>query len=501
LKSKQPIATHILANIIGNFVNAFIGIAFVPVFIRYIGTEGYGLIGIFASFQTILYLFDMGFSTTLNRELARLSADFDTNKTAILNTTRTFEVAFVILSLATTLVALVLSYCLAFYWVNPATLSRTDIFYYFCLLSISFGFMLPKGLYYGGLLGLDKHIAMNVTNVIGVIVKNIGALSILMWIDASPKAFFEWQAFASFLQTAIMAMGLWYYLPKGFFQARFDAKILRGTKHFVLGLTGISLTSIIITQADKFILSKTISLETFGYYTFAGLMGGGILQIMGAVFQTYFPKLSQQTTLNNSENLATTYHQASKAMALVILPLTLTIVFFSKPILEIWTKNKGLIDNTPALISILTLGTAINGLVSIPYALSLAAGNARLFIKINCLFIALLIPSLLAGVYLDGTMGAAYSWLIVNGLYAIFAPIIVHRYLLPNHINKWFFEDTLPVFFISSLVCGLATFVVPTDINIFFKIAFLGTVFMLSFVLSGLQVFPKYRKIIFKTAQ
>jgi O-antigen/teichoic acid export membrane protein len=491
---KQPIATHILANIIGNFVNAFIGIAFVPIFIRYIGTEGYGLIGIFASFQTILYLFDMGFSTTLNRELARLSTDFDNNKTAILNTTRTFEVAFLILSFATTLVALVFSYCLAFYWVNPTTLSRADIFYYFVLLSISFGFMLPKGLYYGGLLGLDKHIAMNVTNVIGVIVKNVGTLAILVWIDASPKAFFEWQAFASFLQTAIMSIGLWYYLPKGFFKARFDAKILRGVKVFVLGLTGISLTAIVITQADKVILSKTISLETFGYYTFAGLMGGGILQIMGAVFQTYFPKLSQQTALKDTETLSKTYHQASKAMALVILPLTLTIVFFSKSILEIWTENKILIDNTHALISILTLGTAINGLVSIPYALSLSAGNSGLFIKINCAFIVFLIPFLIVGISLNGSIGAAYSWLIINVLYALCAPIIVHRYLLRNHAKQWFFEDTLPVLFISSLICGVATFAIPSDLNIFFKIVLLGTVFMLAFILSGLKVFPQYRR-------
>ena len=487
---------HILANIIGNFVNAFIGIAFVPIFINYIGTEGYGLIGIFASFQTILYLFDMGFSTTLNRELARLSADFETNKTQIVQTVRTFEVTFVVLSLLTTLSAALFSYYLAYYWVNPATLAREDIFYYFCLLSIGFGCMLPKGLYYGGLLGLDKHIAMNVTNVIGVVVKNVGALAVLIWIDASPKAFFEWQAFASFFQTAIMAIALWYYLPKGFFQARFDAKILRGSQYFVLGLTGISITAIIITQADKFILSKYISLQDFGYYSFAALMGGGILQIVGAIFQTYFPKLSQQAAINDTKNLASTYHQACKTMALVILPLTLTIVFFSKSILEIWTKNTDLIDHTHALISILTLGTAINGLVNMPYALSLSGANAPLFIKINSVFIAVLIPAFIVGIHLNGAMGAAYIWLIVNVLYAGFASIIVHRYHLQNHFRRWFFEDTLPVFLISSIVCSLASFILPTDLTILFKILFLGSVFILSFVLSGLQVFPKYRTIV-----
>jgi O-antigen/teichoic acid export membrane protein len=47
--------------------------AFVPLYIHFLGIEAYGLMGIFATLQAIFGLLDMGLSTTLNREMARLS--------------------------------------------------------------------------------------------------------------------------------------------------------------------------------------------------------------------------------------------------------------------------------------------------------------------------------------------------------------------------------------------------------------------------------------------
>ena len=46
---------------------------FVPIYLRYIGPEAYGLIGVFASLQVVLSLLDSGLSTTLNKEIASLS--------------------------------------------------------------------------------------------------------------------------------------------------------------------------------------------------------------------------------------------------------------------------------------------------------------------------------------------------------------------------------------------------------------------------------------------
>jgi len=50
------------------------GLAFIPFYIKYLGIEAYGLIGIFALLQAWLTLMDVGMKPALGREMARFTA-------------------------------------------------------------------------------------------------------------------------------------------------------------------------------------------------------------------------------------------------------------------------------------------------------------------------------------------------------------------------------------------------------------------------------------------
>ncbi len=65
---------NVIANFAGSVWIALLSIIFVPYYLDYIGVESYGLIGFFITIQAFIILLDFGLSTTLNRELARLSA-------------------------------------------------------------------------------------------------------------------------------------------------------------------------------------------------------------------------------------------------------------------------------------------------------------------------------------------------------------------------------------------------------------------------------------------
>ena len=49
---------------------ALVGIAMVPLYLKYLGLEAYGLIGFFATAQAWIQLLDFGLSPTLGREAA-----------------------------------------------------------------------------------------------------------------------------------------------------------------------------------------------------------------------------------------------------------------------------------------------------------------------------------------------------------------------------------------------------------------------------------------------
>ena len=58
---------NIIANYLGQAWGALMGLAFVPFYIRYLGVEAYGLIGIFLLLQTLLSLLDLGLAPALSR--------------------------------------------------------------------------------------------------------------------------------------------------------------------------------------------------------------------------------------------------------------------------------------------------------------------------------------------------------------------------------------------------------------------------------------------------
>ena len=67
---------NVYANFLGKLWISFFGIIFVPIYIRLLGIESYGLIGLFVSLTSIVSLLDMGLSTTLSREISILSIKY-----------------------------------------------------------------------------------------------------------------------------------------------------------------------------------------------------------------------------------------------------------------------------------------------------------------------------------------------------------------------------------------------------------------------------------------
>ena len=71
----SSVKRNIIANYLGSGWIALMSLAFIPFYIRLMGAEAYGIVGVFISLQAMLAVLDLGLSQTLNREMARLSAD------------------------------------------------------------------------------------------------------------------------------------------------------------------------------------------------------------------------------------------------------------------------------------------------------------------------------------------------------------------------------------------------------------------------------------------
>src|SRR5258707_798621 len=72
---------NILANLVGKTWSGLVWLVFLPVYLKFMGVEAYGLVGFYLSLTAVLVILDLGLSTTINRELARLSVQKDKRET------------------------------------------------------------------------------------------------------------------------------------------------------------------------------------------------------------------------------------------------------------------------------------------------------------------------------------------------------------------------------------------------------------------------------------
>lgn len=432
---------NIVANFSGNALMAILNMLFIPIYLKYIGSEGYGLIGVFASVQSILYVLDSGFSTTLNKELAGLSAGIS-NKQKIANLVKTLESVYWPVALMVGLLGASASFFLATSWVQAKGLDSATILNAFLILSTTLIFQFPVGFYAGGMLGLQRHLLYNLLRIFFAIVKNVGALILLIYYSNSVIVFFTWNLLITIIVVGVFRFTLLRLIKSVDVKAKFDKGELRRVAKFSVGMAAIALSAIMMMQADKVILSKKLLLADFGYYTIAVTLGMAVLQVVGPVGQSYFPKFSYLGATNEQNELRETYHKCCQLVSVIIFPASLMLIFYCKEVLMLWTHNAVTVEKTWFIARLFAIGTAMNAMVSILFLLTFALNWTKFafFISLFCALIAT--PAIALMTWLYGPAGAAYSWIGLNTLYLIFVPYIVHRKFLKDDLFLWFWQDT-----------------------------------------------------------
>ena len=129
----STLRVNLVSNYFSSILNIILSIVFVPIYLKYIGAEGYGLIGVFASLQGILSILDAGLGGALAREIALRTSlhEFDTNKTGDL--IKTLGSIYWLMAIIIGIIAVAVSPILAHHWVKPVLLNSEQIVRVFIL--------------------------------------------------------------------------------------------------------------------------------------------------------------------------------------------------------------------------------------------------------------------------------------------------------------------------------------------------------------------------------
>lgn len=458
---------NIVANVVGKSWSAVATVLLVPIYLRVLGVESFGIITAFSTAQVILAGLDFGLSTAANRRLAYLQAKSDGSVEAR-STMRTLEVFYWGAALAIVAVSGPFSSWLASDWLRPEILSIASVKNALNAMGIALALQVPYVLYAGGLMGLQRQVLLNKLLIITITFRGVGALVVLFGVAPTIQAFMSWQIVANLLQTTMAMIMLWRSLPAAGERATFNRRAVRDLMTFAYGVFGVAVSALALSQVDKVVLSRLLTLEAYGYYGLAAMVAAAPIIMVQPVFSAIFPRLSFLVATRDLPSLRRTYRWATQVSAVILFPASILVMLFSREILLLWTHDPLTATNALQVASILAAGFAFSGILYLPYALQLAHGWTRLTFTGNWISLALLVPSLIVLVPRYGPISAAAAWSLVNAVYAIGIVAVMHRRLLVGGLRAWWVGDiglpAVAALVVIASVRGL-TFEAQTDLG------------------------------------
>jgi O-antigen/teichoic acid export membrane protein len=449
-----------LASIVGRAWSAGLVFATVPLYIKVLGVEAYGLIGLYTALQALFVLLDLGLSTAANRGLARLAADEGTARRQR-DVIRSLESVYWAIAVLIALAALVLVPLLGDRWQQGASLPPDAVRMALLTMGLALALQFPFTLYSSALLGLQQQILLNALLIATTTVRSVGALLVLWWVSPTIEAFFLWQILSGVLQTCVAALAVWRQLPRHPGAPRVSKAELLEMWPFAAGVSGITVLGLVLAQGDKIILSQLLSLEAFGYYSLAATAAAGLYTLASPIFVVLLPRFSRLVAQSDDSALVQLYHVGTQLLAVTLVPLAIVGALFAPEALLVWTGNPQIADNTHLILSLLLVGTAVHSVLVVPYALQLAVGWTRLTFYQNLIAVLLLVPLLWWAAHRYQGVGAAGVWIVLHTGCFLISVQFMHRRLLPHEKWRWYRSDLgLPL--VATLAVALAArFVFP----------------------------------------
>jgi O-antigen/teichoic acid export membrane protein len=452
---------NILANYAGQLWIAVMGVAFVPLYIRILGAENFGLVGFMLSLQAISLLLDFGVGVFLGRELARRAHD-PVHRGRIRQLIRTFEWLVWPTAVLIAIAIWLGSSLIASRWLHSQHISHADMVSAITVMGLAIALLWPSSFYASALSGLEQQPRLNVIAAIFSTLRYAGVVPVLYLTDTGLQGFLWWYVVVAAAQTACTALVLWRLMPAATQQPRFHAAELADARHFALGIFAITATSLALTQVDRLTLSALRPLSELGYYTVAVTVSGGLGRMVQPMFNAIYPRMSRLVATHDDATLVALYHMASQCLAVIAAAIACVLGVYARDILWLWTGDASLAAKVAAPMAILIAGTALNGLMNVPYALQLAHGWTRLPFVSNVVALVLGIPFCIVAVEQIGMAGAACLWLAVNLANVLLVMPLIHRRLLQGEMAHWYLRDVLPPVLVALAVTLLAKWAHPS---------------------------------------
>jgi O-antigen/teichoic acid export membrane protein len=330
----------------GLAVNIAVGFFLSPFILHHLGDEAFGLWILIFSLTGYYGIFDFGIRSSLIRYVSKFQATGDKDELARLINTSLFTYTFVglILVVPTALGGI---YADRLFHIPPGFLKDARILFLMVGYSLALGF--PLGISGGILEGLQRFYLLNWTNIVATLVRAVliiyvlrhgfGLLSVALITVSLPLV-------ASAVRAVIAHRLLripygWKYVSRG---------SLRQVANYGSVTFMIIVASRLRFKTDAVIIGSLLSAGAITYFSIGARLVDYAGEVVSSLAQIFTPMSSHFHATGDYAQLRKIFISGNRACALVMFPLTVTLVVMGKSIIEAWVGPRYVSSYTVLLV-------------------------------------------------------------------------------------------------------------------------------------------------------
>lgn len=445
----MSIKKNVFANYASQIYTTLAGILMLPMYLKYMGAETYGLLGFFTMLQAWFNLLDLGLTPTISREAARLKAD----ATRALEFRRLFRSLSVIFLSAAVIggggIFLLAPY-ISNKWLNAEIISSGQVEFAVQIMGVCVALRWMGGVYRGVISGVEQQVWLGFLNLVITTLRFIIVFPVMWYFGFTAKIFFVYQLFVAVLELFLLwnkSRVILCYFKLDVGGIGWSIKPIKSVLKFSMTIAFTSSVWVFATQTDKLLLSKLLTLNEYGFFSLAVLVASTVMVVSGPISSAIMPRMANLYSRNKKAEVVDLYRKSTQLVSLFAGALTLTLLCAGDHLLYAWTGGVILKDDTALIMKLYALGNGVLAIGAFPYYLQYAKGDLKYHLVGNLMMITITLPATYFATTFYGAIGAGCTWLFINLSFLIFWVAYVHGKITPGLHMDWLIKDVLKVLF------------------------------------------------------
>ena len=409
LKSKRGIVRNTAINLISRVILLPIGLLVIPVILRGMGTDRFGIFSLTWVLLNYFAILDFGLSQAATKFIA---AELNKGDSRLIpGLFWTSSLIMVGIGMVLTLGAVLISPWLVNQVLRPPQELVLESIRMFQFLAVSIPFVFLNNSLRGTLEAAQRFDLANAVRtpysaliylspllgyVIGFQIDKLVVLSLIIVILANLVYFF-------------MCAQVY---PNLFGGIKFQAPLVRSLLSFSGWVAVTNIISPVLYYLDRFLISGILTVSLLAYYTVPYEALTRLWLIPMSVTTALFPVFSRDTMeIDQSRDMNKILLYAVKYILLILGPITVFVFIYPKEILSLWI-DPAFAEISFVVTQFLAVGILINSLGRLPGTLFLGRGHPHIPAKLRILELLIYLPITVICLKKWGINGAAFAWMI-----------------------------------------------------------------------------------------